>query len=215
MTFVKIGDYRELNMMETETTVTTRVFRPFKVTALVLCILAAIGSVASIVNNAWVRSVTFKQGLWQECYNGTRVLDGNPTTVNAPLECYPAESSQWLDAARAFALISLVILIVAIIVAVVSFVMGQRHSRLFIVAGVLILVAAMCQLLPLIIFPTKFLSEPVVFGRTGFELHWGWGLALGVFFMDVAAGIVFIVAPDTQEIHYSEKTVYTNGGTME
>ena len=70
----------------------------------------------------------------------------------------------------------------------------------------------MCQLLPLIIFPTKFLTEDVVFGRTGFDLHWGWGLALGVFFMEVAAGIVFIVAPDTQEVHYSEKTVYTNGG---
>ncbi|XP_011678001.1 epithelial membrane protein 2 [Strongylocentrotus purpuratus] len=202
--------------METETTVTTRVFRPFKITALVLCILAAIGSVASIVNNAWVVSASFKQGLWQECYNGTRVIvPGQPTTGTEPMQCYSAEPSAWLTAARAFALVSLVILIIAIFAAIISFVKGQQFSRIFIVAGVLALLAAMCQLLPLIIFPTKFLAGDVVLGRTNFDLHWGWGLALGVFFMEVAAGIVFIVAPDTQEIHYSEKTVYTNGGTME
>ena len=81
-------------MMETETTVTTRVFRPFKITALVLCILAVAGSIAAIVNNAWVTSPTFEQGLWQECYNSTRViLPSTPMTGNQPMKCYPAEPS--------------------------------------------------------------------------------------------------------------------------
>ncbi|XP_071494087.1 uncharacterized protein [Diadema antillarum] len=203
-------------MMEMETTVTTRVFRPFKITALVLCILAVVGSIASIVNNAWVRSATFYQGLWRECYNGSRVVDMDaPVTGNEPIACHAAEPSAWLASARAFACVALVLLIGAIIAAAFSFAYGQRYSKLFVVAGIFAIFAAICQLLPLIIFPTKFLGEPVVFGRTGFELHWGWGLALGVFFMELVSGLVFIVAPDRAEIHYSEKQVYSNGGAME
>ncbi|XP_041479384.1 p53 apoptosis effector related to PMP-22-like [Lytechinus variegatus] len=203
-------------MMETETTVTTRVFRPFKITALVLCVIAAVGSVASIANKAWVVSASYEQGLWQECYNGSRTITpGQTLPTNQPMMCYSAMPSAWLTSARAFALVALVILVIAILTAIISFIKGQQFSRLFVVAGVLVLLAAMCQLIPLIIFPTKFIAEDVIFGRTNFDLHWGWGLGLGVFFIEVAAGIVFIVAPDTQEIHYSEKTVYTNGGTME
>ena len=81
----------------TETTVTTRVIRPFKIIAIILAIIGAILLIVAIASSVWIRATGFYQGLWKECFNGSRVLTtpapGMPVPSGGPIRCYKAMST--------------------------------------------------------------------------------------------------------------------------
>ncbi|XP_072047441.1 p53 apoptosis effector related to PMP-22-like [Amphiura filiformis] len=196
----------------TETTVTTRVIRPFKIIAIILAIIGAILLIVAIASSVWIRAVGFYQGLWQECFNGTRVLTtpspGVPLPTGEPITCYKAMSSGWLHTCQAFEVVALILTIIGIICAIVAQVKGKSYSHFYKIGGILLIIAALCQVIALAVFPAKAIQEDIVLYRTNWELGWGYGMGWGVFLLQVVAGILLIFAPDKQEIYYSEKTYY-------
>ncbi|XP_071841274.1 uncharacterized protein [Apostichopus japonicus] len=204
-----------IRMQETtETTVTTRVIRPFKIIATILVVVAIILMIPVLVSQVWIKAGTYNQGLWTECYSGERKAPTasplQPTPSTSPeLICYGAQKSAWLSAAKAFTLISLILTVVGLLCAALALWKGRSYAMYFVIGGIILIVAAVCILIVLIIFPVKFMVEDVVPNRGVWELGWAWGLALGIWILQLAAGLLYIFAPDKEEIYYSEKTYFS------
>lgn len=199
-----------------ETTVTTRVIRPFKIIAIILAVIAFILLIVTIASPVWLRATGFYMGLWKECYNGSRVLVSpspgvpRPTTA-APLGkmmCFAAASTGWLHTCQAFEVVALLLTLLGVLFALVAQLKGKSFSSFYQIGGALILCAGLCQVIALAVFPAKSIQEDIVIGRRNWELGWGYGMGWGVFLLQVVAGILLIFAPDKQEIYYSEKTYY-------
>lgn len=211
----KREDPTRTKMQETtETTVTTRVIRPFKIIATILVVVAIILMIPVLVSQSWVQAATYRQGLWTECYSGDRIAPTvnpqQPTpSMSSVIECYDAQQSGWLGAARAFTLLSLIATVIGLIFAILALWKGHSFAICFVIGGVMLIVAAIFILIVLIIFPVKFMVEEVVPRRGVWELGWAWGLALGIFILQLASGLLYIFAPDKEEIHYSEKTYFS------
>ncbi|KAJ8021318.1 Transmembrane protein 47 [Holothuria leucospilota] len=198
----------------TETTVTTRVIRPFKIIATILVVIAIILMIPVLVSYVWIQAQTYHQGLWIECYSGLRIVPtngpGEPTpSTSSEIKCYGAQPSGWLKAAEAFTIISLVLSVFGLLCALLALWKGKQYAIYFTIGGVLLIFSALCILIVLIIFPVKFMVEEVVPGRGVWELGWAWGLALGILVIQLVSGLLYIFAPDREEIYYSEKTYFS------
>ncbi len=203
-----------MNSDETTVTSTTRVVRPFKVIAIVLIAICIVAMIVVLGNSTWITATGFYQGLWQECYNGSRVLSTvappvvGTTQSPSPIVCYSSPSSAWIAACQAMVILALVLTIVSFVLAVVALCKGKLYANFYKLGGVLLFLAAVFMMVSLAVFPAMSIQEPVVRGRDKWLLAWGYGLGWGAFLLHVAAGILLLFAPDRQEIYYSEKTYY-------
>ncbi|XP_071805422.1 transmembrane protein 47-like [Asterias amurensis] len=204
-----------MNSDETTVTSTTRVVRPFKVIAIVLIAICIVVMILVLGNSTWITATGFYQGLWQECYNGSRVLASTaaPAVVAATqspskIVCHPSPSSAWIAACQAMVILALLLTIVSFVLAVVALCKGKLYANFYKLGGILLFLAAVFMLVSLAVFPAMSIKEPVVIGRENWLLAWGYGLGWGAFLLQVAAGILLLFAPDRQEIYYSEKTYY-------
>ncbi|XP_038075698.1 transmembrane protein 47-like [Patiria miniata] len=202
-----------MDMDDSTVTTTTRVVRPFKIIAVILIVLCGVVMIAVLANNTWIRAAGFYQGLWNECYNGTRIVPTLPSglpSAQPPTDivCHAAPATGWLIACKALSIVALLLTIFSLVFALVALIKGKRFANMYKIAGVLLFVSAVFMLVTLALFPAMSIQEDVFLLRSNWELAWGYGLGWGAFLLQVVAGILLLFAPDKQEIYYSEKTYY-------
>ncbi|XP_022090345.1 transmembrane protein 47-like [Acanthaster planci] len=202
--------------MDDSTTVvtsSTQVVRPFKVIAVILIVICVAVMIAVLANNTWITAAGFHQGLWNECYNGTRIIPTLPsglpaTQTPSDIKCQGAPVIGWLSACQALTIMALLLTVIGLVLAIIALFKGKRFANLYKIAGVLQFVAAVFMLVTLALFPVMSVQQETLLNRSNWELAWGYGLGWGAFLLQVASGILLVFAPDKQEIYYSEKTYY-------
>ncbi|KAK7088372.1 transmembrane protein 47-like [Littorina saxatilis] len=173
-----------------------RVFRPFKLLAVIMSIIAFVLMIVSVAGPDWME-VSFHQGeakswgLWWDCFK-----------VNGSFQM--CVQTDWLFACGALVLIGLICMLVASILGCIGL---CTHKRLlYVAAGAISIFSIVLQIICLIIYPVKF-TEEVKDDKHNraetqrFDLDWTYGVAWGAVCFMIGAAILFLIKVDeTQEV---------------
>ncbi|XP_002739017.1 transmembrane protein 47-like [Saccoglossus kowalevskii] len=195
--------------MATTTTVTTTVVKPLRLIGFISSIIAFPLLLAACIGDYWMEARGFYMGLWDECYNGTRVLEPTPPPYgyDPEIHCYDAVEEAWLLAVRALVIICILCDVAAIVIAIVGYFL--KMNLLYRVAAIVLFFGGLCLLISVIVFPSMFMQSDVVLYRGDWELGWCYGVAWGALFFIVAAGIL-LLCDDNKEIYHDERVYYTD-----
>lgn len=109
----------------------------------------------------------------------------------------------------AYILIVQAIVVTTFISAIVSLVIAliaycKREWRvLYKIAAIILIIAAICMLIAVILFPVKF-TDDFPF-NAHFDFEWGYGLAWAAMCFILTAAILFLISVDTKEIYHAER----------
>lgn len=172
-----------------------RVFRPYKLLAVIMSYISLVLMIASVAGPDWVE-VEYQQGgikswgLWLDCLK-----------VHGSFEM--CVQTDWLFACAALVLICLISMLA---VAVLGSVGLCTHRRfLYITAGAVSIFAAVVQIICLIIYPVKFTEEVKEDSSyraetQRFDLDWTYGVAWGAVFFMIGAAILYLIHSETEEV---------------
>ncbi|XP_071943947.1 transmembrane protein 47-like [Antedon mediterranea] len=202
--------------------VTTTIWKPYKAIAYILLWIGIILFIAVNGNTYWIHSESgYRQGLWRECYNGSnRVIptanvipavgETIPTTPPQQKEvsCYKAVTESWLSACQVLSILSLLAMIVgAVLVTISWFTARPIKRRLTTIGGIAVILSGVLLFAVLVTFPILILQADVYQFRKEWEFSWGYGLGWGVLLFQVVVGLLFLFAPATKEIYFSERDI--------
>ncbi|CAI5440618.1 unnamed protein product [Caenorhabditis angaria] len=187
--------------------------RPLKIISLI-CLFIAVGfSILSLCSTSWLKSGSFRTGLFQEC---TSSNDPNhaPPFVGAPEpgKCHkPSRNSGFLTAAAVLLLISLFLTALAALFNIVGLSKGDVRGkyRWYRLATMIAAFSVLLQLIALIMFPVAFYVKMNEYGnRRNWEVDWSYGIAWGATLFTLGASIMLICDKEHEEVYYKEKTIY-------
>jgi amino acid transporter len=122
-------------------------------------------------------------------------------------------SIEWQDTPASdlgtYILIVQAIVVTTFIAAVVSLVIAliaycKREWRiLYKIAAIILIVAAICMLIAVILFPVKFTNNFPF--NAHFDFEWAYGLGWAAMCFILTAAILFLISVDTKEIYHAEK----------
>lgn len=171
-----------------------RVFRPFKLLAVIMVAISMVLTIASVAGPDWME-VSFYHGeikswgLWWSCFEVTRSFQ-------------MCVETDWLFACAALVLISLI----STLIASGSGVLGLcTHKQLFYYAAAIITIFAVVSLLiSLIIYPVKFTQEvrkdsSFKSETQKFQLDWTYGIAWGAICFMLGGIILFLIPLESRE----------------
>ncbi|KAK3083602.1 hypothetical protein FSP39_000114, partial [Pinctada imbricata] len=171
----------------------------FQLIAEVLTGIAGVFLIVAVVGQEWVEvkfhgtDHMFTWGLWDRCVG--------------PGLCLP--NPLWLEACQAFCLLSVLLALGAFICGFIGLCIHSRCSKHMwhTIAGILLIVVVVCDLLSLIVYPIMF-SQDVLFLEFDpqwqftvrrWDFDWTYGFGWGGFIFAVPAIIFFLIFPDKRK----------------
>ncbi|KAK6738551.1 hypothetical protein RB195_020576 [Necator americanus] len=198
---------------QTTTIETVSVVRPLKVISLIcLCIAIAL-SIVSLCSTWWLRSGSFRTGLFLECTSSSEPSHAAPLR-EAPLpgKCHaPARDSGYIKAVAALMIIALIFTAVAFFLNICGLSKSdiRRKYIFYKFATYLAILAVLLELTALIVFPACFYVKMKEYGsRRDWEVDWSYGLAWGATLFTFGASLLLICDKEHEEVYYKEKTIY-------
>jgi len=92
--------------------------------------------------------------------------------------------------------------VVSLVIAIIAY--CKREWRvLYKIAAIILIVATVCMLVAVILFPVKF-TDNFPF-NAHFDFEWAYGLAWAAMCFILTAAILFLISVDTKEIYHAEK----------
>uniref|UniRef100_UPI00358F523B transmembrane protein 47-like n=1 Tax=Myxine glutinosa TaxID=7769 RepID=UPI00358F523B len=161
----------------------TVVGQPWRLAAVLMSSCALFLVFLAVVSPAWVTasSRTKSQSIWEVCWTLEKCVNNLGT--------------DWRVTIVILEFFAGLLCVVAITLAVLA--LCKVSSIRSFVPGICILLAALLQLIAVIVYPVKFLEVPAHLGIDDgpvyYEFDWGYGVAFGAFFFMVAAGIMFLL----------------------
>ncbi|CAJ0959626.1 unnamed protein product, partial [Mesorhabditis belari] len=198
---------------QTVTIETVSVVRPLKIISLICLLIAIVLSVVSIATTSWLRSGSFRTGLFQECTStnepsGSAPFDGAP----APGQCHsPNRDSAFIKAVAGLMISALILTFFAAILNVCGLVKSdvRRKYIFYKFATYLAIFCVLIELIALIVFPACFYVKMRDYkSRRDWEVDWSYGLAWGATLFTFGASLMLICDKEHEEIYYKEKTIY-------
>ncbi|VDN60066.1 unnamed protein product [Dracunculus medinensis] len=198
--------------MTTRTTTieTVTIVRPLKVIALICLFIAFILLIVCISTTWWLRSGSFRIGLFLECTSSDErlqgIADGPP-----PGKCQkPHRYSTYIKAVAVLLIIAAVITILAFILNLIGIKTRDLHRKyvFYKIVTYFALLVVLLELISLIIFPVCFYVEMKNFGNRVWEFDWSYGIAWGATLFTFGATLLLICDKEHEEIYYKEKTIY-------
>ncbi|CAI4226320.1 unnamed protein product [Auanema sp. JU1783] len=200
---------------QTTTTIeTVSVVRPLKVISLICLCIAVILGIVSVCSTWWLRSGSFRTGLFLEC-TASNEPSSAPPIPNSPHpgKCHPpARDSAYIKAVAALMIIALIFTGVAFFLNICGLSMSdiRRKYIFYKIATYLALFAVLLELIALVLFPAAFYTKMKDYGsRRDWEVDWSYGLAWGSTLFTFGASLLLICDKEHEEVYYKEKTVYS------
>ncbi|CAJ0586996.1 unnamed protein product, partial [Mesorhabditis spiculigera] len=202
-------------MVATQTTTieTVSVVRPLKIISLICLLIAIVLSIISIATTSWLRSGSFRTGLFQECTASNEPSQAAPLQ-GAPLpgHCHsPNRDSAFIKAVAGLMIGALLLTAIAVILNVCGLVKSDIRSkyRYYKIATYLAILTVLIELAALIVFPACFYVKMKEYGsRRDWEVDWSYGLAWGATLFTFGASLMLICDKEHEEVYYKEKTIY-------
>ncbi|ESO97451.1 hypothetical protein LOTGIDRAFT_159484 [Lottia gigantea] len=185
------------------TQVEVRTCRPIKHLAVLFSIFALILIIVALAGSNWV-DVKLRDdesyqnwGLWEECFE---IVGFDPICV----------SKDWMSACGAFVIITLLASVGAIVLGI--FGICTKTRTWYIIAGILCVAGALCDLIALIVYPSKFSEEIQGSSVRGWDFDWTYGISWGALFFLVGGAVLFFWKVDDEEENFERapKHFYDN-----
>ncbi|CAG5125853.1 unnamed protein product [Candidula unifasciata] len=180
---------------------TVLVVRPIKVIGVLFGVVAVLLLSLSLAATAWLHADGAREGLWERCtYN---------QTVPDWVDCGQALPRDWVTICQSLCLVSLIVCVIAIVVASIGLRTAnfQAKYRLYWGGLVCFFIAALIEIISLVIFPIKFLDE--IENRE--QAHWSFGWAYIVGWVgavtEFIAGLLLLLDRGAEEIVYKENVI--------
>ncbi|KAM9332443.1 transmembrane protein 47-like [Pholidichthys leucotaenia] len=172
-----------------------RVFRPFKLIALLCVFLALCLDLVALLSPAWVTADHFSLSLWESCSQSGARWNGEEE-LEAPWSCFSTLTSDWQIATLVLLGVGAVATLVAFLMALISLCRGTQRQHYRTVA-VFLFTAVVLQACALVLYPIKFIDGTVL--QTYHEFNWGYGLGWGATIFMLGGGILFCLRTDIYE----------------
>ncbi|GMR36314.1 hypothetical protein PMAYCL1PPCAC_06509, partial [Pristionchus mayeri] len=200
--------------IQTTTIETKSVVRPLKVISLVCLSLGVILMIIALCSTWWLKSGTFRTGLFLECTS----TDENARVISPLLGAPQPGKCHKPDRDNGFMIASAVLLIVALVCTVIAFFLNvcglmqsdaRRKYHFYRVATWIAILSVLLSLTALILFPAAFYVKMKDYGaRREWEVDWSYGIAWGATLFTFGASLLLICDKEHEEVYYKEKTVY-------
>ncbi|CAB3411097.1 unnamed protein product [Caenorhabditis bovis] len=180
--------------------------RPLKIISL-LCLLIAIGlSIVSLCSTSWLKSGSFRTGLFKECTSSNEPTHAPPFSgAPAPGKCHkPSRNSGFLTAAAVLLLVALFATALAVIFNVIGLSKSDIRGkyRWYRIATMISAFSVLLELVALIMFPVAFYVKMDEYGsRRNWEVDWSYGIAWGATLFTLGASIMLICDKEHEEIN--------------
>ncbi|PAV58706.1 hypothetical protein WR25_04001 [Diploscapter pachys] len=192
---------------------TVSVVRPLKIISLICLVIALALSIVSLSTTWWLRSGSFRTGLFLEC-TSTSEPTHNAPLKDAPMpgKCHkPSRDTGFIIAVAVLMLIGLVLTALAALTNICGLSKSDiRRKYLFYrIATACAIIAVILELIALIVFPSAFYVKMRDYGsRRDWEVDWSYGLAWGATLFTFGASLLLICDKEHEEVYYKEKTIY-------
>ncbi|XP_067658615.1 transmembrane protein 47-like [Haliotis asinina] len=157
----------------------------------------------SIAATTWLEADGFREGLWEKCKWRDR--------ISQQVDCEKNYPRAWIQACRTMCLLSLATCLLSIVVACIGLRTDNFRSKYtyYKAALSIMFIAALFEVIALIIFPVKFLEE-VSHERSHhkWEFGWAYGVGWGSAIFMFGAAILLLIDRESEEVIYREKTIY-------
>jgi len=175
-----------------------------------ICLLCGIILlIVCLWTTAWLRSGAFSTGLFRECVatQGGSTVPGAPS----PGTCQPARGRAYVKAVAALLIAAAILTFIAALLNIFGLRSSDLHHKhlAYKLATYIALVAVLCELVSLVVFPASFYTEMSNFGQREWEFDWSYGVAWGATLFTFGASLLLICDKEHEEIYYKEKTIYT------
>lgn len=195
---------------QTTTIETVSVVRPLKVISF-LCLLIAVGLLLTcITTNSWLRSGSYKFGLFRECSGSDQVNQFVPGAPS-PGRCQKLHKhSAYIKAVAALLVLATILSFSALIMNGLGLCVRviQRKYMFYKIATYLALFSVLLDLVSLIVFPACFYGEMKDYGSGEWEFDWSYGVAWGATLFTFGAALLLICDKEHEEVCHKVKTVY-------
>ncbi|XP_076803158.1 transmembrane protein 47-like [Clavelina lepadiformis] len=192
--------------------------RPLKLIGLANLLCGIIAFILSMALEDWVISdeheeFKYYMSLWKKCQKGGEKDDQTgDVAVTTPADqhedtwtCTGAtENAGYMSVVQAFIVIPFIIAILAFVIGCIAY-CKREWRRLYRIAGIILIVAAVLVLLAVIIFPCMFLQELPFYAF--FWFGWGYGIAWAAMCFILTAAVLFLISQDKKEIYHTQKTM--------
>ncbi|KAK0061481.1 transmembrane protein 47 [Biomphalaria pfeifferi] len=177
------------------------IVRPLKVLGLLCGVLAVLLLMISVAATSWLKAEDVLEGLWEKCVYNRSTPDW--------VECDNSMPREWVTICQALCIISLIVCMAAIAITSVGLKTTNfiLKYKMYWIGLIIFFAAAAFELISLVIFPIKFLSEML----TRSEIHWSFGWAYIVGWAgavcEFTAGLFLLLDKGAEEVIFREKSV--------
>lgn len=200
-------------MAPTTTIETVTVVRPLKVIAFICGLIVILLMILCLASSNWLTAEKFRQGLWEQC-----VEEGaqQPLPFELPYKpgCYAAREVEYIQAAAALCVVTLLMDIAATIMTGMGLCSKDpaRKYSLYRFALYVMVGALLSVLIALVIYPACFASEIEKSNRPVWEFGWAYGVGWGAAIFLFGAILLLLCDKETEEIYYKERTITHDNG---
>jgi len=194
--------------------------RPLKLIAFICACIGVVILGASLTTSHWLEGKGFHQGLWEYCY----VTKRSPNGESGLEQCRPTTDRLWTVICGVLCVAALLAAVVACLLTFLGLLSRNVNARkrrpaLYITSAFLVLLAVVCQLVAVIIFPVMLLREiedyRSTFNITDWLFSWSYGLAWGAWlFLVGAATLLLVNCPRSEKDNRREKDYYNTNMVM-
>ncbi|CAC5376888.1 unnamed protein product [Mytilus coruscus] len=179
------------------------IVRPIKVVALLCAVMGLFMNCLSVGSTSWFQTDFGRDGLWQTCV----FIDDDA------IQCRTVKISDWLEASRVLFVIGMVICFLSIVLTSFGLTtdLFHRKEKYYIAGMTCMVLAALSEMICLIIHPVKYNEE---LEKAGKHLSWGMGWSYGLGWIAAilmtAGAVILYIDKNADELIYREKTSYND-----
>lgn len=181
--------------------------RPVKLIGIANLICGLICYILVICLKDWVvsdekESLKYYMSIWTK-WQMHAVQDAGSDEVITEWEEEPAsELGTYILIVQAIVVTTFIAAVVSLVIALIAY--CKREWRiLYKIAAIILIIAAICMLIAVILFPVKFTNNFPF--NAHFDFEWAYGLSWAAMCFILTAAILFLISLDTKEIYHAEK----------
>lgn len=200
-------------MAPTTTIETVTVVRPLKVIAFICGLIVVLLMILCLASSNWLTADKFRQGLWEQCIEDKAQQPLPFYLEEKPGGCYPVRQVGYIQAAAVLCVLTLLCDIGATVMTGCGLCSKdpQRKYMLYRVALYVMVLALLCILIALVIYPACFAAEIEHSNRQLWEFGWAYGVGWGAAIFLFGAILLLLCDKETEEIYYKERAINHHG----
>lgn len=196
-------------MAPTTTIETVTIVRPLKVIAFICGLIVFLLMILCLASSDWLLADKFRQGLWVHCIAEDAPLPLPFNITDKAGKCYAVRNMGYIQASAAFCVFCLLFDVVA--TAMTGCGLYSKDPvlkyKLYRFAVYTMIVALVCILIALIVYPSCFSSEIEMGNRRIWEFGWAYGVGWGAAIFLFGAVVLLLCDKESEEIYYKERTI--------